>query len=74
MVGNHSVILFYSTSAAIKAEKLIQNTGFTAKLMPVPRHLSSDCGVCLRFENKDSERIQGILEKERIEYNSIYQI
>ena len=43
------VILFASTHFAIRAEKLAKEKGFAVKLIPVPRHLSSDCGVCLRF-------------------------
>ncbi|HUW94605.1 MAG TPA: DUF3343 domain-containing protein, partial [Anaerolineae bacterium] len=40
----HSVFLFHSTSGAIRAEKLTLESGFKVKLIPVPRHLSSDCG------------------------------
>lgn len=43
------VILFVSVSHALKAEKILKGEGIPFKLIPVPRHLSSDCGVCLRF-------------------------
>lgn len=71
---NYSVIIFYSSSLAIKAEKLMKNAGLTVKLIPIPRNLSSDCSVCLRFESKYSEKVLNILENEEIEYNSIHQI
>lgn len=29
---------------------LCQDSGFSAKLMPVPRTLSSSCGTCVRYE------------------------
>jgi len=74
MDGNFSVVLFYSTSAAIRAEKLIQGAGLKVKLIPVPRHLSSDCGICLRFENNDIEEIRTILKTQEIEYDSIHQM
>ena len=45
-----SVALFYSLSSALRAEKLLKKEGITTKPIPVPRHLSSDCGICLRFE------------------------
>lgn len=74
MDGNFSVVLFYSTSAAIRAEKLIQGAGLKVKLIPVPRNLSSDCGICLRFDNNDIEEIRTILKTQEIEYDSIHQM
>ena len=53
--SGHSVVLFYSASGALRAEKLTKEAGLRVKLMPVPRHLSSDCGVCLRFESADAD-------------------
>ena len=32
----YGVVLFYSTSAAIRAEKLTQEAGLKVKLIPVP--------------------------------------
>jgi hypothetical protein len=46
---NYGVILFASTHLALRAEKLTKGKNFPVKLIPVPRRLSSDCGVCLRF-------------------------
>lgn len=69
--SRHSVLLFYSTSGAIRAEKLAKEVGLKIKLIPVPRHLSSDCGVCLRCESSDVERLQGILDASRVEFEEI---
>ena len=74
MTKNQSVVLFYSTSAAIKAERLSQKASLTVRLITVPRHLSSDCGICLRFENKDLEAIRAILSREKVEYDGIHQL
>jgi hypothetical protein len=42
------VFLFPSVSYALKAEKILKERGIVHKLIPVPRHIGSDCGVCLR--------------------------
>lgn len=42
-----SLILFAATAHALRAEKLARRSGIEAKLVPVPRHLSSDCGLAL---------------------------
>ncbi|MBN2045415.1 MAG: DUF3343 domain-containing protein [Anaerolineales bacterium] len=51
----HAVILVYATSHALRAEQLLAEVGIQGKLIPVPRHLSSDCGVCLRIDQSAME-------------------
>ncbi len=46
---DYIVFLFPSVNHALKAEKLLKAAGVVHKLIPVPRHISSDCGVCLRI-------------------------
>jgi hypothetical protein len=67
----HSVFLFASTSRAIRAEKLAQEAGLRVKLIPVPRHLSSDCGVCLRCDSRDVEGIHSLFEISNVDFESI---
>ena len=69
-----SVVLFYSISEALRAEKLLKAEGVPLKLIPVPRHLSSDCGICVRFERADEPRVEGILSRSKLEIQGIYQI
>ena len=56
-----SVVLFESISHALRAEKLIKAAQVNCKLIPVPRHLSSDCGVCLRFNTDTKDQVENIL-------------
>ncbi len=58
---SEAVVLFESISHALRAEKLIKAEKISCKLIPVPRHLSSDCGVCLRFNASAKEQIENIL-------------
>ena len=50
------VVLFDSTSAALLAEKILNLQGIPFKIIPVPRHISSDCGVCIRVLSSDLEK------------------
>jgi hypothetical protein len=70
----YGVVLFYSTSSALQVEKLVKGMGIAVKLIPVPRQLSSDCGICLRFDRRDESRIRAILEKKQIEIQGIHPI
>ena len=69
--SDYGVVLFYSTSGAIRAEKLTKEAGLRVKLIPVPRQLSSDCGVCLRFEWTDTNQVSSILDGAQIEFEEI---
>mgnify|MGYP001767772213 CR=1 FL=1 len=65
-----SVVLFESISHALRAEKIIKAAQISCKLIPVPRHLSSDCGVCLRFSTDATDQITKIL-KDKLDYFEI---
>jgi len=72
--GKHAVILVYSTSYAIRAEKILYQAGIASKLIPVPRYLSSNCGVCLRIERSDKEAAQKALEAAKMEIEGIHDL
>ena len=55
---SRGVVLFHTTSSALRAEKILQREGLIIKLIPTPRELSSDCGIALRFEWNDREQIE----------------
>ena len=44
------IATFYSHFGAIRYKRLCESCRMAAKLMPVPRDLSSSCGTCVRFE------------------------
>jgi len=68
---SYHVVLVHSTSLAIRAEKVCKKGNIRVKLIPTPRHLSSDCGIVVRFELKDREAIIRLFEDSRIEYDRI---
>jgi hypothetical protein len=46
---------------ALQAENILQQAGLPHKLIPVPKQISADCGVCLRFELKYRQEIETAL-------------
>ena len=44
------IATFYSHFGAIRFKKLCDRQHQTARMMPVPRDLSSSCGTCVRYE------------------------
>ncbi|MCX5805274.1 MAG: DUF3343 domain-containing protein [Proteobacteria bacterium] len=59
---HYCVALFDSVSHVMKAEKILKGAGIPHKLIPVPRSISSDCGVCLRFLPEQKEAVIEALE------------
>jgi hypothetical protein len=73
-VAEYSVVLFHSTAHAIRAEKVLEQAGFRIKMIPTPRQLSSDCGIALRFERHDGERVRSTLEANKVPTNGIHAV
>lgn len=71
MSEEYGVALFESTSAALKAEREATRAELKIKLIPVPRHLSSDCGFCLRFEWNDLDKVEGLLRSKEVKFDRI---
>jgi len=69
-----AVILVYSTSYALRAEKVLGNAGTDCKLIPVPRHLSSDCGVCVRIARADRKTATEALHQAGVEIEGVHDI
>ncbi len=57
----YHVILFKSVSCVLKAEKILKAQKLPHKLIPVPREISPECGICLRFEAAMQDRIKAAL-------------
>lgn len=68
-MGRYVVILFFSTNYAIWASNELKRSAIPHTMIPVPRHLSSDCGACLRIERDDAARVRALLEAHSIQYD-----
>jgi hypothetical protein len=68
----YGVVLFHTSSAALRAEKVLLKHGFSIKMIPTPREFSSDCGVSLRFNWKEEAQVRTLLESAQVELGSIH--
>jgi len=72
--GRYGVVLFHTTSAALRGEKVLKAAGLAIKLIPVPRELSSSCGISLRFEWQDGQSVRETLDSARADYAEIHHL
>lgn len=66
------VVLFHTSSSALRAEQEAQTGGFQVKLIPPPRELSSDCGIALRFNWSDKARLVSLLAVKKVETAGVH--
>lgn len=50
------VATFYTHLSAQLSCKRLRSAGCEARMMPVPRALSSSCGTCVRYEGEGAHR------------------
>ncbi|HQP49648.1 MAG TPA: DUF3343 domain-containing protein [Spirochaetota bacterium] len=67
------VVLFKSVSHALRSEKILKKVNIPFKLIPVPKSISSDCGVCIRFTPENRELIVSALTG-NVEYSEIREL
>ena len=61
------VVSFYTTSAAMETEKRCRANGLPGKLIPVPRHITADCGYAWRGDTEQKETLQALLSDLEVE-------
>ncbi|OPY77318.1 MAG: hypothetical protein A4E64_01172 [Syntrophorhabdus sp. PtaU1.Bin058] len=45
-------LIFFTIHDVLKAEKVLKTHNVDIELVPVPRNLSSDCGMCIKLKNE----------------------
>jgi hypothetical protein len=64
--------LFDSIHDVMAAEKALKRAGVRHDLVPVPRHLGSDCGMAIDFSREDLPRFEAALAQAGIRARSIH--
>ena len=70
-MDDYSAILFHSTNYSIWTSKVLKKAGIKNKMISIPRHLSSDCGYCVKILTGDVPAALELIEKNSIEYDRI---
>ncbi len=70
-MSSYGVVLVHTTSAAMRAERVLLRSGLSVKLIPTPRQFSTDCGIAVRFAWADAELVASLLTANRVEVSGI---
>jgi len=65
-------ITFPALTEVLKAEKCLQPSGTKFWLVPIPREITADCGMCLMCYPEALETVTALLAAEYIAYEETY--
>ena len=71
-INEFNYMTFKSVSYAMKVEAALKKHDFNYKIIPVPRSISSCCGLCIRFYKEDLEKFINIINSDNLQYENIY--
>lgn len=67
------ILSFDTTTDAMQAEKLLKDS-FNIAIMPVPREISSGCGLSIRFQEPDETSIINHLKENTAIHGTLYKM
>lgn len=70
----HTLFLVPSANHAVQGERALQRAAVACRLIPVPRTLSSQCGVCLRVARQDRRRAEEVLAAVDTEVEGVHDV
>lgn len=68
------VATFFTTHAALRAEKVVHREGIPARLIPAPRYVTADCTLALAFAAEDLDRVRAVLQDHGVETADFHQL
>lgn len=66
------IITFFASHHAMRAERVLLDSGFAVRLLPGPRDLSPNCGVALAFDIAQRQQVEEILRQARVLYEAVH--
>ena len=70
---NYIYITFTSTHDALTFKNTFKGQ-FLFRIVPVPREISTSCGIAARLDEKDSKTLEDALKKYPVAYGEIHKI
>lgn len=80
MGKNRYIVLFFTQYGAISYSRKLKNAGIDNITRPVPRTLSSSCGICVETETDQdllqflTEDVEKLCIEEKGTYEAIYEV
>ena len=70
---NKLIVTFHTTAGAIAMEKACKKESIPGRLIPVPRSITSDCGMSWCSDPEDRTVIEAFVKENDMEYAGFYE-
>jgi len=57
---------------AIKGEEILKRENLKIVIMPTPTYITQSCGISIKFDEQDLEKINQLVEEEILKPKNIY--
>ncbi len=74
MKDRECVITFPNITYAMKFEKKMKEININTKIIPVPRSISSSCGVCGKFDCVYKVEIEKLCHDNHVKFDGVYSV
>lgn len=65
-------VTFHSVSDSLKFEKILKEAGLDIQLVPVPRQISSSCGVAAVFDPDREQAVRDFIQDNELKISNIH--
>ena len=56
-------VIFKSMTYVLSAERIARKNGISCRMIPIPRNISTDCGMCISIKSEDKDILLSTLEE-----------
>ncbi len=63
IMSKEMILLVHTSGHAFSIEKALKKRGIQCRLTPIPRKVSSDCGICVRFDPEALESVNRFINE-----------
>ncbi len=68
------IVTFRTTTEAMQLELRAKEAGFEGRLIPVPREITSGCGLAWKEAISSRTALEALLEEKKLGYDKIYEL
>ncbi|MGL5820388.1 MAG: DUF3343 domain-containing protein [Sarcina sp.] len=66
------IMVFNNTHEAMAGEKIMEQEGIAAMVMPTPTYITKSCGISLKFDEDSIEAVEKLISEEKIKFKNVY--
>lgn len=62
-MSDHLYMIFKSMTHVLAAERAARKSGISCRMVPIPRNLSTDCGMCISVKAENGQAFLSVVEE-----------